>query len=202
MVGQTLEEECLEALQKLPCATSQFCSVRTPRLLHFNSGSSTQVQEYLPDSLDLKSYVLKHFSSSTPESEKCNVLEVGRALGEWLRSFHDWAAAPEQEALRSRVELNKEMQSIKLTYNYESLLRRLERFPFLENSRGVFEKIIAKAKAELAEERQLQFIHGDFWTGKSAVNFSCRFLDALLIHATASCFPMQKSNQVVKSPFL
>lgn len=168
-MGQTLEEECLKALQKLPRATNQFCSVRTPRLFHFNPDSSTQVQEYLPDSLDLKSYALKHFSPSTPESEKPNVLEVGRALGKWLRSFHDWAAAPEQEALRSRVRLNKEMQGIKLTYNYESLLRRLEQFPFLKDSKSVFEEIIAKAKAELAEESQLHFIHGDFWTGKSVV---------------------------------
>lgn len=138
-------------------------------MFHFNLESSTQVLEYLPDSLDLKSYVLKYFSPSTPESEKPDILGIGRALGSWLRCFHDWAASPEQEALRNRVGLNKEMQGIKFTYNYESLLWRLEKFPFLRDSKGVFEEIIAKVKAELVDESQLQVIHGDFWTGKSVV---------------------------------
>lgn len=128
------------------------------------------MQEHLPGSLDLKSYALKHFSSSMPESEKPKILEVGRGLGTWLRSFHDWAASPEQEALRSRVKLNKQMQGIKYTYNYESLLWRLEKLPFLRDSEGVFQDVIAKAKAELENEDQLQIIHGDFWTGKSVVH--------------------------------
>lgn len=170
--AQTFEEECLQALQKLPRATSQSCSVRTPRSYYFDPASSTQVQEYLPSSLDLKSYALKYFSPATPESERPGVLEIGRGLGKWLRGFHDWAASPEQGALRDRVRLNREMQGIKFTYNYESLLWRLEKFPFLIDSKIVFEKIIAKVKAELVDESQLQIIHGDFWTGKSVVQTS------------------------------
>lgn len=154
-------------MQELPRATTQFCRVRTPRSFHFDPVSSTQVQEYLPDSLDLKSYALRRFPPSTPESVKPNVLEVGRALGKWLRSFHDWAGSPGQEALRTRIGLNKEMKGIKFTYNYEILLRRLEKFPFLKDSKTIFEEIIAKVKAELEDEGQLQIIHGDFWTGKS-----------------------------------
>lgn len=127
------------------------------------------MQEYLPSSLDLKSYALRYFSPSTPESQKPNILEIGRGLGRWLRSFHDWAASPEQETLRNRVKLNKEVRGIKFTYNYESLLWRLDKFPFLQDSKTVFEQIIAKVQAELVDESQLQIIHGDFWTGKSVV---------------------------------
>ncbi|ROW12266.1 hypothetical protein VMCG_00388 [Cytospora schulzeri] len=161
----TLRCDCLKALEKLPRATNQLSSVRTPRLFHVNSDSTTQAQEYLPNSLDLKTYALRYFSCLTPESEKSSVLEIGRVLGKWLRSFHDWAASPKQEVLRSRVKLNKEMQGIKLTYNYEKLMWLFEKFPFLKESKSVFEDIIAKVKAELVDESQLQIIHGDFWTG-------------------------------------
>lgn len=59
------------------------------------------------------------------------------------------------------------MQGIKMKYNYELLLSRVEKFPeVLQEARPVFEKVIEMAKAELDNEDELQVIHGDFWTGK------------------------------------
>lgn len=59
------------------------------------------------------------------------------------------------------------MQGIKMKYNYELLLSRVEKFPeILQEARPVFEKVIEMAKAELDNEDELQVIHGDFWTGK------------------------------------
>lgn len=63
--------------------------------------------------------------------------------------------------------MNKEMQDIKLTYNYERLLWQVDKFPsLLEPARSAFTEVIAMAKAEVVEEDKLHIIHGDFWTGK------------------------------------
>lgn len=189
-------------MQKLPRAADHLCSVRTPRVFHFDPGSSTQVQEYLPGSMDLKSYALKHFSPATPESEKPGIAGVARGIGKWLRGFHQWAGDPEQAALRSTVGSNKEMQGVKLTYNYERLLWHLDKFPFLRDSEGVFREIIAKAAAELEDEGQLQIIHGDFWPGKSVMRRPSPWLQrALLSRSIVSCSRTRRSSQTSRSLF-
>lgn len=125
------------------------------------------MHEYLPNPLNLKKYALKHFTASNPEPERSRVVEVGRGLGKWLRAFHDWAASPDQQPLQDSARSNKDMQGIKMTYNYELLISRVEKFPeVLRDARPVFEKLIEMAKAELDNEDELQVIHGDFWTGK------------------------------------
>ncbi|KAK2604836.1 hypothetical protein N8I77_007734 [Diaporthe amygdali] len=161
----SLEHECLQAVHELDPTISQSYSVRTPRLFYFNRDSSTQIQEYLPDSLDLKHYALKRLLPSTPEQQRPKVLELGRGLGRWLHSFHDWSSHPDQESLRNAVKLNKQMQGIKLTYNYNRLLWQFEKFPFLKHSEHIFKEVIANAKLELEDESKLSVIHGDFWTG-------------------------------------
>lgn len=136
-------------------------------MFKWDPDTSTQVQEYLPNSLDLKRYALKRFAASTPESEKPRVLEIGKGLGTWLRGFHEWAAAPDRQGLRDSIRSNKEMQAIKMTYNYEFLLSRIDRFPaILQDAKPIFEKLIQMAKNELENSDNLQIIHGDFWTGK------------------------------------
>lgn len=145
---------------------SQSYTVRTPRLYHFNPDSSTQIQEYLPNSLNLKHYALKRLLQSTPGHLRPKILGLGQGLGGWLRSFHEWSSRPEQEALREAAKANKELQAIKLTYNYENLLWQVDDFPFLKDSENVFHEVIANAKLELEDDSKLQVIHGDFWTGK------------------------------------
>lgn len=131
----------------------------------YDTNSSTQVQEYLPNARDLKTYALKHFLISTPVDAKPQVMEIGRGLGTWLRRFHDWTET--EPPLRDLARANKEMQSIKLTYNYGLLLQRVDKFPsILMDAKPVFEEVFAMAKAELDAEAKLQIIHGDFWTGK------------------------------------
>jgi hypothetical protein len=146
--------------------TSQSYSFRTPNLFYFDPGSSTQIQEYLPNSLNLKHYAFKRLPPSTPQHHRPKVLELGQGLGKWLRSFHEWTCRPEQEAVREAAKANKELQAMKLTYNYENLLWQLDDFPFLKDSEHVFQEVIANAKLELEDDGKLQVIHGDFWTGK------------------------------------
>lgn len=152
----------------LPAATSSFYNVKSPNLLHFISASNTQVIECLPESLDLKAYVLKRYSPTTPSDLRQPVVEVGRGLGRWLRSFHDWAASPAQrDHFRALASENTEMQNIKLRYNYELLLARVDAHPsLLTTAKPVFEQVLNMARAELRDDKKLQAIHGDFWTGK------------------------------------
>ncbi|KAJ9152115.1 Phosphotransferase enzyme family protein [Pleurostoma richardsiae] len=160
------EEDCLRALQTLPPAVSSVCSVRTPRLFRFGKDTNTQIQEYLPDSLNLKLYALKHYASPTPESLKAQCAEIGHGLGKWLRRFHDWARQPSQVVLRSAIKLNKEMQSLKHMINYSRLVSAAESRPaVLADAKETFVQVAEMAKSEVDDEQNLQVIHGDFWTG-------------------------------------
>lgn len=169
---QEFESECLRAVQWLAPAPTKVCSVRTPKLLCFDAESATQVHDYLPKTLDLKAYALNYFSRpavspSADPSDKANMVQLGRGLGQWLRDLHEWAAAPEQQWFRAKARINKEMQGIKFTYNYERLLGQLDKFPStLKAAKTISAEVVAMAKAELEEEDKLQVIHGDFWTGK------------------------------------
>ncbi|PSS03768.1 kinase-like domain-containing protein [Coniella lustricola] len=162
-----LEKDSLAVVRNLPAATSSSCSVRTPRLLDFISTSNTQVLECLPESLNLKAYVLKHYSSTAASSLKQPMIEVGRGLGRWLRSFHDWAASPAQrDHFCALARKNTEMRDIKFKYNYELLLARVDAHPdLLSTAKTVFEQVLSMIRAELQDDEKLQAIHGDFWTG-------------------------------------
>lgn len=140
-------------------------AVRTPRLYYYNPDSNTQVQEFLPNVVDLKNYALKHFASSDP-ARKPLCLELGRSLGAWLNRFHSWTMLPEQAGIQKTARSNSTMQGIKLFMNYPNLLSRADVFPsILDDARGVFAEVIEMATQELARP-DLHVIHGDFWTGK------------------------------------
>lgn len=165
-VPQRVEEECLKALDGLPPTTTGAYAVRAPKLYHFNPETNTQVQEYFPDSLSLKDYALKHFSSSRDPSREPLCRELGRSLGVWLRDFHAWAARPEQARLREQIKSNEPMQRIKHFVNYSNLVETVAGFPaILADARETFEQI-RDATAQELDLPNLQVTHGDFWTGK------------------------------------
>lgn len=156
----------MAALSTLAPVLDPSCIVRTPRLIYFNPETSTQVQEYFPNSVDLKTYALSHFTSND-ESLKSHCLGIGKGLGLWLRSFHAWASDPAQSKLQDQIKLNGSMQALKNSINYATLLSRIDKFPtILEDARETFEAVKTASEVELTDESQLQIIHGDFWTGK------------------------------------
>ncbi|KAI0526377.1 kinase-like domain-containing protein [Xylaria bambusicola] len=163
-----IEEECLKALsdfsiEEKSSDTARFI-VRTPRVYHFDEERSTQIQELLRDGKDLKTYALDTYLANTPDAVRPQCLQLGRALGKWLRSFHTWSAT--QTGLRQMVTGNKELQQLKHYINFSWLLDRVEQFPsILSEAKGVFENVKEMAAKELEDESQLQPIHGDFWTG-------------------------------------
>ncbi|KAK4871207.1 hypothetical protein LT330_000444 [Penicillium expansum] len=160
------EEAILQALDGLTRYTNGKISVKTPRLLDFNRETNTQVFEDLPDSIDLKNFLLSKVSHDLSESSG---RALGSALGSWLKSFHHWTTEEQQTEITKLLGENKIMKDLKFWVNYTMLLDTIENFPsILEGDRDIFEKIRDLAAAEL--ERQSHddgygVIHGDFWTG-------------------------------------
>ena len=146
-------------------------SVKTPRLLDFNQETDTQVLEDLPNSIDLKNFLLSGVSDDLPESSG---RALGGALGSWLKLFHQWTAEEQQMESTRLLGENKVMRDLKFWVNYTMLMDTIENFPgILEEGRDIFEKVRGLAVAEL--ERQSHddgygIIHGDFWTGKYALD--------------------------------
>ena len=164
---QRIEESCLKALAELPPLTSPTCMVRVPKLYRFDAETNTQIQEYLPDSIDLKTYLLRHLAPPAPTSLELICRSLGNGLGAWLRSFHDSSKHPKQSKLQDVIKLNNDMQTLKHTINYSRLVQTVKMFPsILGEAKDIFEQLEAMAKAELSDERKLRIIHGDFWTGK------------------------------------
>lgn len=165
-----IEEECLRALTEFPIEGKADLSgsinftVRTPKFYHFDEKNSTQIQEILHNSKDLKTYALSTYPPNTPDALRPQCLQLGRALGTWLRNFHKWSAT--QAGLRKTVTENKDLQRLKHLINFSWLLDRVGQFPsILGEAKDVFEKVKDMAAKELEDESRLQVIHGDFWTG-------------------------------------
>ncbi|KFA63469.1 hypothetical protein S40285_00386 [Stachybotrys chlorohalonatus IBT 40285] len=161
-----VEEECLRVLAGLPPSATAACVVGTPRLYSFNPATNTQVQEYLPNATSLKEYALKHYEAPTPSSLEPECLDLGDALGKWLRSFHDWGNQPTQAQLRELLAGNRELQSLKHMINYQALIQKASQHPsILQDVRDVLLQISETTAAELLDDGKLEVIHGDFWTG-------------------------------------
>ncbi|KAI1757474.1 kinase-like domain-containing protein [Xylaria castorea] len=170
LVRCQIEEECLRALSKFPIegkAESQSninFTVRAPKFYHFDEQNNTQIHEILHNGKDLKTYALNTYPADTPDAVRPQCTQLGRALGKWLRNFHNWSAT--QTDLRKTVAGNTDIRQLKQLINYSWLLDRVGQFPsILGEAKDVFEKVKDMAATELEDESRLQVIHGDFWTG-------------------------------------
>ncbi|EFY84305.1 hypothetical protein J3458_019990 [Metarhizium acridum] len=141
--------------------------VKAPCLYLFDQESHTQVLEDFPDTTDLTT-ILESSDVNTilPGS---SALSVGRALGTWLRSFHDWASAPGQAALQE-VGSNMGMRKLKCLITYDSFIEILERHPeLLDGCRKPLEEVRDAMKTEFERDpvpdENRGLIHGDFWAG-------------------------------------
>lgn len=172
IVIKRVEEEFLRALTDFPIEGKTESSggvnftVRTPKFYHFDEKSNNQIQEILHNGKDLKTYALGTYPRDTPDAARPQCLQLGRALGAWLRGFHGWSATM-PAGLRKMAAENKDLQQLKHLINFSWLLDRVAQFPaILGEAKDVFEKVSDMAAKELEDEDRLQVIHGDFWTGK------------------------------------
>jgi hypothetical protein len=141
-------------------------TVYTPKLFHFDEVNTNQMQEAMPNGIDLKTYILQQFPSYTPASPKPQYFQLGEVLGCWLKDFHEWSAT--QTGLRAKVEENSEYaQQIKHMLNFQWMYDRIKEYPnILGGAADVLAKVEQMADAERRGWDKLQIIHGDFWTGK------------------------------------
>ncbi|EHA24337.1 hypothetical protein ASPNIDRAFT_39611 [Aspergillus niger ATCC 1015] len=151
------EESILKALDGFPsildrskhCETNpQEVLVKTPRLFSFNRETYTAVLEDLPDSLDLKSYLISTAASKNVTQEWAS--SIGRALGNWLRSFHHWADNEAQSGVAAEMNKNQYMRDLKFMVNYDALVNTIDKYPIvLGDSRDVFSKVREMAAADV-----------------------------------------------------
>ncbi|KAM7195407.1 hypothetical protein V8F33_006748 [Rhypophila sp. PSN 637] len=142
--------------------------------------TNTQVIEDLVDTDDLKSvFFLDHDVRSLRLGLTPSIAPViGRHLGSWLRSFHDWASAPEQAGVRTSVGENRPMRDLKRMVTYDGVLAVLRNYPdellgdeieatlqiIADRMGKEFEKPLPKENGPLEDGWGL--IHGDYWSGK------------------------------------
>jgi len=145
--------------------------VKVPHLFMFDRETNTQVIEDFPGAVDLKTILVSPITDGTL-SEALST-SIGRALGLWLRSLHNWTSAPSQADLRAKIGENEPMRKLKYLISYETFIKMLEQFPeILAGSRKILEKVKDMAEKEFqktAEDvtgEEWGVIHGDFWSGK------------------------------------
>lgn len=167
------EEAILRSLDSLLPYFQAGITVRTPQLLHFDAKEDIQIVEDLPNSVDLKTFLLSSVSNGISKS---SARALGRALGSWLRSFHDWGNSNDRSECKETLSRNQTMKDLKFWVNYTMLLDTVKNFPtILDKNRHIFEKLHDFAAAELTQKEyddEYGIIHGDFWTGKYVWNHS------------------------------
>jgi hypothetical protein len=149
-----------------PAATppTQF-AIRTPKLLHFDAPTTTQIHSYIPHTTTLKSYCLTNLASPTSPRHKTLCHQLGRALGRWLNAFTVWTAAHPEA--RETAKGNVSAQPIKHMVSYGWFEERVRELPeVLGEARDVLEEVERMERQDLAEEGKLRVVHGDLSTGK------------------------------------
>ncbi|KAI3320121.1 kinase-like domain-containing protein [Xylariaceae sp. AK1471] len=156
----------------LPSATA----AKAPRLHLFIRHARIQILEDFPAAVDLKSLFV--WPSANSILEPSVAASIGRHVGSWLRSFHDWALSPNAAAGLKAVGDNEPMRMLKYAITYGSFLKVLEdNFPdLLEGHRPILEQVKDAATREFEKTSKDEgvgknwgLIHGDFWTGNILV---------------------------------
>jgi hypothetical protein len=167
-VLKQVEDECLIELDSFrikPDEANVFkYVVRTPKCYVYDEATHTQIQEYLPNGINLKEYILQNFTSPTPEALRPQCHHLGKVLAQYITGFNRMT----DPKLYTKLRKNKEMQDLKHMINYDWLLERIDQFPkVLGEARDVFVKVKEQAMEELkANPKALVPIHGDLWPGK------------------------------------
>ncbi|KAM7218337.1 Protein kinase-like domain containing protein [Rhypophila decipiens] len=176
----TFEESMLDAVAAFhPHINGDDVIIKTPRLYLFDRQTNTQVIEDLVDTADLKSVF---FQDPDARSLRFGLgpsaaLAIGRHLGSWLRSFHDWASIPEQAGVRTSVGENRPIRDLKRMVTYDGVLAVLRNYPdellgdeieatlqiIVDGMGREFGKPLPKENEPLEDGWGL--IHGDYWSG-------------------------------------
>ncbi|KAF6822940.1 hypothetical protein CPLU01_11693 [Colletotrichum plurivorum] len=165
-----IEAESLRVLSGEPLGGASKILVRTPKLLglHRHEDHTDEIQEFLPNGIDMKQYFLKHFSGDPTPVQHTQARELGRAVGRWYAGFIAWSSARGRDDKHYAVVAQSAFgQEIKHMVNFAWLKDRVEEFPGVL---GGIADVLAEVEQMHVRERRdedgrYQIIHGDFWTG-------------------------------------
>lgn len=167
---QKIENECLKALATFRNVTPVQPDipnyiVKTPKTYFYDDAAHTAIQEYIPNGIDLKTYLLKNLASPTLPFFQPACHELGKSLSLYITEFYQVAESIPD--LHKELKGNIQMQDLKHMINYDWLLERVTQFPeILAEAKEVFVKVKEQALVELKRPEDLKYIHGDFWPGK------------------------------------
>jgi hypothetical protein len=168
-VPRIFEEFLLNSLAKYSPSTT-IATVKPPRLYLYDRETNTQVLEDFSNTNGFRAMLFSADAHNLFPSS--STATIGRYLGVWLRSFHTWASAPEQAALRAQMWQNDPMRKIKYLFTYDTVLKVLGNYPELleghEKTLGTIRDAIAKEfeRPSTEEGDGYGLLHGDFWSGK------------------------------------
>ncbi|KAF6829609.1 hypothetical protein CMUS01_08097 [Colletotrichum musicola] len=165
-----IEAESLRVLSGEPLGSASRILVRTPRLLglHRHEDHTDEIQEFLPNGIDMKQYFLKHFFGDLTPVQHTQAGELGRAAGRWYAGFVAWSSARGRDDNHYVVVAQSAFgQEVKHMVNFVWLKDRVEEFPGVLG--GVADVLAEVEQMHVRErrdeDRRYQIIHGDFWTG-------------------------------------
>jgi hypothetical protein len=163
------EELLLNSLASFSPSTT-IATVKAPRLYLYDRETNIQVLEDFSNADGFRAML---FSADAQRLLPApSTAAIGRNLGIWLRSFHTWASAPEQAALREQMWQNDSIRKTKYLFTYDSAFKVLENHPGLLEGH---EKTLNTIRCVLAKEFEMPstedgdgygLLHGDFWSGK------------------------------------
>lgn len=119
-----------------------------------------QVHEYMPNGVNLRAYSLQKLSDTSASSLKGLCSQLGKALGQWARAFHDQAI--QRSELVREVSKAKEAQQVKQTVNYQFAVDRVQQFPSILAEVSPIIDNVKKMAAQEVYEASLCVVHGDF----------------------------------------
>lgn len=163
------DESLLSSLASLlPAqASGKTVVIKAPRLYLFDRETNTQVLEDLINAGSFKSILFSPAADSLVPQPPV----IGRHLGSWLRSFHDWSSAPQQAAIRNQLWQKDPVRKLKYLVTFDVFLAVLEKFPeLLEDHQQTLKEVQEAMAADFQKpstdaDEGWGLIHGDLWSG-------------------------------------
>ncbi|KAF6815315.1 phosphotransferase enzyme family protein [Colletotrichum sojae] len=175
-----VEAACLKELAAVEVcsgesSTAKF-TVRAPKCYHYDFSTKTQVQEYLPRVVTLKTHCMKTLQTPAGENGQRDYCLLGKSLAEYIQRAHVLMARAmrvqagegsdenDATALRRVITHNSEMQKLVHAINYDWLIDRVKQFPeILSDAKDVFVQVKEQALGEIqGGSGNLSVINGDF----------------------------------------
>ena len=138
-----------------------------------------QIHEYLPNGVNIKTYLLERAIEGNESSLEPSYSSLGKALGSWVRHFHDEAS--HHPELVAEVAKNKEAQQVQQLVTYQFAVDRVDDYPEVLGDVKTILQEVRKLAADELESGSLQVIHGDLGPAKCVTDSSTSCQDVFSV---------------------